>query len=69
VDGYCIDLAESWIESLDLVVDQVHSGVLEVHSSVVALLSDEAKAWPQEEVDASYVVMGRLANAKVQLGN
>jgi hypothetical protein len=46
VDGYCIavDPGGSWIESLDLVVVQVHSGVLEVHSSVVALLSDEAKA-------------------------
>jgi len=44
VDGYCIDPEASWIEPLDLVVDQVRSGVLEVHSSVVALLSGEAKA-------------------------
>jgi len=44
VDGYCIDPGASWIESLDLVVVQVHSGVLEVRSSVVAWLSDEAKA-------------------------
>jgi hypothetical protein len=68
VDGYCIDPGPgaSWIESLDLVVVQVR---LDVHSSEVALLSDEAKAWPQVEVDASYVVKGRLANAKVQLGS
>ena len=44
MDGYCIDPGASWIESWDLVVVQVHSGVLEVRSLVVASLFDEAKA-------------------------
>lgn len=71
VDEYCIavDLVVSLIESLDLVVDQVHLDVLGVHSSVVALLSGVEKAWHQVGVDASYVAMGRLGNVMDQLAS
>jgi hypothetical protein len=44
-------------------------GVLVVHSLVAASPSDVVMAWHQVEVDASYVVTGRLASEMDQLGN